>query len=508
MAADFPVSIPSIPRVTAQTKRNAPGYEGDVLHNRLAEEVEALAAAVGVTGSAVSGSVEHRLTGAMSDISEHLLSPAPHSGNTIPLSRRRGGIFCDWGSYLGALTLASANTAEAVALDTAVLFDGYPAVKCTLSTTNAATYIARWTPTNTISLKNFVNIQVPFRMTGVDSTCSHGLQIWLKCASGKQARLVPIHTRTLPGEWRVDTWVRTTLSGTVSFTNTSNWDFLDSEQINAIDIVATSQVASNPYPFWLGPLRANATGDKGVLSIRLDGEYSSQSSIILPLLEAAGLTASLALTHADIGTAGRMSIGQIDAAYDAGHEVILHTYDSTKVNGYANATDWPSGYQITNDIMTGFAAAAAQGWTRGMGTLVEGFSGNYFTATSSATRQKLLKAALSAAGVETFLEITSSTMLNATSGPVGYSSPVVHCQKSIGSTDTPATVKTVIDSAIAGKEWAVLVMHEAVADGVTPVGNQMTASDIENWVSYLASVVAAGNLHVMPVKQAFRSIHG
>lgn len=62
MAASFPTSLPTIQRVAATDRRNAPGKEGHALHNKIADEVEALAAAVGVTGSVVPGTVESRLT--------------------------------------------------------------------------------------------------------------------------------------------------------------------------------------------------------------------------------------------------------------------------------------------------------------------------------------------------------------------------------------------------------------------------------------------------------------
>ena len=61
MAADFPAAVTNIARPTAQTKRNAPGYEGHALHNKLADEVEAIEALIGITGSQVAGTVQKRL---------------------------------------------------------------------------------------------------------------------------------------------------------------------------------------------------------------------------------------------------------------------------------------------------------------------------------------------------------------------------------------------------------------------------------------------------------------
>ena len=61
MAADFPSAIANINRPTANTKRNAPGYEGHALHAKLADEIEAIEGVIGVTGSTVPTSIEKRL---------------------------------------------------------------------------------------------------------------------------------------------------------------------------------------------------------------------------------------------------------------------------------------------------------------------------------------------------------------------------------------------------------------------------------------------------------------
>lgn len=62
MAADFPVYLPSIARVSPTDFMNDSGKEADVLHNQLADEVEAIASVVGVTGSATPGTVEYRIS--------------------------------------------------------------------------------------------------------------------------------------------------------------------------------------------------------------------------------------------------------------------------------------------------------------------------------------------------------------------------------------------------------------------------------------------------------------
>jgi hypothetical protein len=76
MAADFPASIPVIVRVLPTDMMDGAGTESDVLHNDLADEVEALATVLGVTGSVVPTTVEARITALQS-------SATPETASTI-----------------------------------------------------------------------------------------------------------------------------------------------------------------------------------------------------------------------------------------------------------------------------------------------------------------------------------------------------------------------------------------------------------------------------------------
>ena len=84
--ATFPAALASLPRPTAQTKRNAPGFEGHALQNQLADEIEAIQAAIGVSGSAVSGTVEKRLTDTQQAAASHAAAAAPHAGHATTAS--------------------------------------------------------------------------------------------------------------------------------------------------------------------------------------------------------------------------------------------------------------------------------------------------------------------------------------------------------------------------------------------------------------------------------------
>ena len=66
MAADFPTSIATLATISPTDEMDDPGVEGDVVINRITEELVAVQTQVGVTGSAVVGTVEKRLTDVIS----------------------------------------------------------------------------------------------------------------------------------------------------------------------------------------------------------------------------------------------------------------------------------------------------------------------------------------------------------------------------------------------------------------------------------------------------------
>ena len=61
--SNLPTLLPSIPRVTDPTNQymDDTGIEADAMHNLIASELEALAVMVGVTGSAVTSTLDHKV---------------------------------------------------------------------------------------------------------------------------------------------------------------------------------------------------------------------------------------------------------------------------------------------------------------------------------------------------------------------------------------------------------------------------------------------------------------
>lgn len=438
----------------------------------------------------------------------------PADGTTYA-KRNAGGVVCDWSANYGALALTSANAGgEAIAIDPTVKFNGMDSVKLSFtSTAGATTYTATYTPTNPISLLNFKSLLLPIKVSSTNLVANTSpIQVWLGLNASKSVRLRLDCTGVTPDGYSIFSWTRDNSTISVSFASgATGWADLDASPVILITVVVTCSAAANGTPVWLGPLVANQTA-KGIVSCRMDGEYDNQYTLLKPLFDAAGIKCSLALIHQAVDTAGRMTTAQLTDMLTDGHEAIHHTYSNTKINGYANATDWPTAVSITDDINAGWANIRAKGWSQtGIGKCVEAYSGNYSSATTAVARQRLIKSALNAAGVETLLTV-STTNNGAMQMPAGrefqeFAPAHVRCALSITSTTTPAQVIAAIDHAEQYGEWLVLLMHNAVPDSQTPTGNAMKVSDYAAWIDYLAGRVAAGAIYSETVSRAFDRLY-
>ena len=421
-----------------------------------------------------------------------------------------GGVVVDWSAQYGALAMVSTDAGDDVAVDTAVLFKGKPTIKCTFSNAASGTYIARYTPTNPISFKGVKSIQIPIRITcnesasGVSQEPTAAFQVWFKAASSKTWRALLTASKVPPGEWNVFS-VNEDVTTYLVFSGGATWATFETETITAIDIVQTSIAASVNYPVWVGPISINAKA-KGRVSIRMDGEYISQYTLIKPLLDTYGFKASLALTESLIGSsASFMTAAQINEMYVQGHECIHHTYNNTKTGGYVNATDWPSSAVITDDIKAGWDYMYAQGWTRGIGIGVEGYVPCFISTTAKA-RQELVYAGMKAAGMIAMSSgVGQSTFLHSLALPKEkpfYLPGTVQ----ITSTTTPADIIAIIDRAEELGEWAIITVHRAVASGAGSL--EMTTADFSTWLAYLSARVQAGGVICQPIGEVYNEFYG
>lgn len=424
-----------------------------------------------------------------------------------------GALVCDWNTN-GVLSLVSSNGGgEAVAVDSSVLCDGLPMVKATCGSTG--TYIAQFVFTEAVTLAQMQSLQIPIRVSQNNAVFGGtGMaQIWLfdDATGTRQWRLATSlnMSRARAGQTHVisfgpgvaaDGWA---FGGTSAPTSTTD---LDAYTINRIRIVIAVPGSVAGDAVWFGPIRANARR-KPVISIVLDGQYSSQHQYILPMLEAQGLRCSLALQHSLIGSGGRMTEAQLTRAYGAGHELIHHTYDGSKTAGYQSSGDWADAAAITADINLGIDYQEARGWTRGIGYAVHGGSTHPFAGSVTAARQAIVAAGYQNAGIKAIragegfgtapLKRLQNMARTANVDPYSIQGALQWT-----STDNAAALAVPITGAKARGEWAIFTGHRSVISGASTL--EILNSDCLTWVQALAEDVRSGKVLCLPFGEACR----
>ena len=426
-----------------------------------------------------------------------------------------GQVVCDW-STGGTLSLISANSGDAVALDSTVLCDGAPMVRCTQGATG--TYIADFLFTSPVYLGQLKGLHIPVRFDanslGAWTGTSNSLQVWLydDTTGTRQWRLSASLRGLDAGE------LRPGATHVLSFGpggNSQGWSFggasaptsttdLDSYSVARIRIVYTNAVPGAQC--WVGPIRSNARR-KGVVVVTMDGQYTSQDSYILPMRQAQGLRASLALQHNQIGVGGRMTEAQLTRAHDyGGHELIHHTYDGAKTAGYQSSGDWADAAAITADIAAGHAYQRARGWTRGVGYAVHGGSTHPYNASVSAARQAIVTAGYQAAGIAAIRRgnwvMGNLQRCQSIARPAAVDPYSVCGSIQVTSTDNAAAVTAVIDRARDRGEMAIITLHRSVVS--TPGSLEMTNADIDTWTQHLGAQVRSGAVDCLPFGEACR----
>ncbi len=407
-----------------------------------------------------------------------------------------GALLCDWSSN-GTLSLVSANGgAEAVALDPTVLCDGVSMLKCTFK--GSTTFIASFDFSALPRMAYMRTLQIPVRFSSnVGCTdISNPLQVWLYNAAGsKQYRavltlstlrsgVITIHSQK--AGWSTEGWAGS--GGAASTTE------LDADTVLRIRVVMATPAGYDGQSVWLGPIRVNGR-KSGVVSVVIDGEYAAQAQYILPMMNGYSLRGSMAVTVADIGTGGRMTQAQITAAYGEGHEVIQHTYDSTKTGGYAVSGQWADQAAIVADLRAGQAYLTAQGWMRGLGYYVHGFSYPYDQSISQA-RQEIVAAAYQAVGAKAVRKsVPYANRLQSAARPADVDVLVVQGAAQVSSS-APAVALTLgatsgaTTATAASAQWTTDDVGKAIYLGVA--GAAITAVAVIT--SYVSSTVVNINI--------------
>lgn len=424
-----------------------------------------------------------------------------------------GAVICDWTNN-GALSMVSSNGGgEAIALDPTKLCDGLPMVKATCGSTG--TYIAQFVFTTAVTLAQMQSLQIPIQVSQNQAVFGGtGMaQIWL------------FDDATGTRQWRLATSLnmskaRPGVTSVLSFSPgaaTEGWAFggssaptsttdMDAFTINRIRIVIAVPAAVAGEAVWFGTIRANARR-KPVVSIVLDGQYSSQDQYILPMIEAQGLRASMALQYSLIGTGGRMTEAQLQRAYDYGHELIHHTFDGSKTSGYQSAAEWPDGASITSDIAQGQAYMRARSWTSGLGYAVNGGSVSPYSGAVALARQVVVADAIRAAGIKAVRSgdgfgTAPVRRLQPTSRTSNVDLLSIQGALQWTSTDNAAALTVPITGAKSKGEWAIYTGHRTVISG--PGSLEILNSDCLTWLQTLGDEVRSGRVLCLPFGEACR----
>lgn len=438
----------------------------------------------------------------------------PGAGNT-----GEGAIFCDWQTGNGTLSLASSNGGgEAFALDQSVTCDGLPMACVTLG--NTGTLIADYVFSSPAYLAQMQSLQIPIRVS-TNNTAFVGanpLQIWLFSDSGgsQQWRLASSLDMTYaqsgvttmlsfgPGV-AADGWSFAQNGGALPTSSTD----MDAVTIYKIRIVMSVPAAVAGAKCWLGSIRSNARR-KPVVSLVLDGQYSSQHNYILPMLEAQGLRCSLAIQGTLIGVGGRMTKAQLDRAYAAGHEIISWGFNpdpnGAGALGYQSAANFPDQASIVADMTANQALIAGNGWTKGLGYAVHGGSTHSFAGTVPLARQQIIAGAFRAAGIKAVRSGqgvgTLSNRLQSVARIANVDPLAVQGALQWVSTDNAASLNAVTTRAKARGEWGIITGHRSVVSGPSSV--EVLNSDLLSWAQSLGDDVRSGRVSVLPFGEACR----
>lgn len=393
----------------------------------------------------------------------------------------------------GTLTKVSSNVGEAVTIDNTKLIDGKPSLKIT---TSSGVFQCEFTLTKPVSMGGFNSFDLPVWLPYNHGQMLSGsvVQVWIYGSDANQLR--PQYTNeTLPPNM----WYRVALGRDATLAGAQTAAYLDDYLVTKVRIVIT--VGSQTGDIWLGPITTNKRWKKGSVIIYADGQYSSQRDYLLPLLDRYGLKANLALTWKDIGAAGQMTYSDLQAAYDAGHTIVNHTYGSN-TTGWGDNTQWPDSASISSSINAAWAEMKQRGWTRGIGHQVVGYTNGYTAGSTAATKQKIHEG-LIAAGVKT---VRQGGRFNAASPNIGALYPPQPKEAPykylLGgnmstSTDTQATIKAMFDAVARRGQIGTWTLHRIVANSSTPGSLEIKQTDAAAVIEYLADLVRAGSLDVI-----------
>ena len=232
-----------------------------------------------------------------------------------------GTSFCDFSTNgSGGVSGSSGATFE---LDTSQVYNGKPMMAITMGATGTLTFT--WTFSTEPNLAQLKSLQIPY-MFEANSTdngsatifaapaiwLTKGSQQWRYTLLTSGLRSMQKHCLSIGPGTATQGW---SFGGGTPPSNTSEMDAVTITSVKLVYVVTSDAVGKK---FWLGEMTANQRR-KGIVTLMLDGQYSSQHDYILPMIEAQGLRATMAIHAGSVGDSGVMTYAQLDRAKAPGH---------------------------------------------------------------------------------------------------------------------------------------------------------------------------------------------
>jgi len=155
------------------------------------------------------------------------------------------------------------------------------------------------------------------------------------------------------------------------------------------------------------------------------------------------------------------------------------------VNGYVNATDWPTSASIAEDIRLQWSLFKGNGWMRGIGVAVMAFAESFNGATVTEARQKLIRDGLVSGGVK----LMRGGVIDTRKTMPGYGDygklPTILSKKSLRFDTTFQQLKDIIDLAATSKGHVCLYGH--LISNAPVSGNDIDKTILQSAFDYAAS---------------------
>lgn len=182
-------------------------------------------------------------------------------------------------------------------------------------------------------------------------------------------------------------------------------DWFDSKKVTQIGVITeTTTLMGVSANLWFGFIGFNFK-TKSKLLLGFDGNYITQKTILLPMLEEFGLKANFYIQKYTLGASGRFSNSDLAAIYALGHSVCMHSY--SKDANYTEVAEYPTATLQSDAVseMTGYKNwATTNGYLRGLDHYAVAIASpfDYGVGTQTNARMLSVLAAVNQVGAKTY----------------------------------------------------------------------------------------------------------